>query len=91
MQDVPTGRKTKVVCTMGPACWSEPGIGKLLDCGMDVARVNFSNPAIADKDHQEVLDRLRKVGGWGARGQGLGTGFRTRTWPVLRSLQACRL
>lgn len=36
-------RKTKVVCTLGPACWSVEGLGQLIDCGMNVARLNFSH------------------------------------------------
>jgi hypothetical protein len=58
---VPAGRKTKIVCTLGPSCWSEEGLAALLDAGMDVARFNFSHGAHAD--HQAVLDRLRKVRG----------------------------
>ncbi len=52
-------RKTKIVCTLGPSCWSEEGMVKLLDAGMDVARFNFSHGT--HEAHQEVLDRLRKV------------------------------
>jgi hypothetical protein len=36
-------RKTKIVCTLGPACWSEEGLGELLDAGLNVARFNFSH------------------------------------------------
>ena len=36
-------RKTKVICTMGPSCWDVDMIVKLLDNGMDVARLNFSH------------------------------------------------
>ena len=36
-------RKTKIVCTMGPKCWGEPELAKLLDAGMSVARFNFSH------------------------------------------------
>jgi pyruvate kinase len=49
---------------MGPASWSEEGLGKLLDAGMNVARFNFSHGTHAA--HQEVLDRLRKVRTQGA-------------------------
>ena len=60
----PTGglnlhRKTKIVCTLGPSCWSEEGLATLLAAGMDVARFNFSHGT--HESHQEVLDRLRKV------------------------------
>lgn len=31
-------RKTKVICTLGPACWSVEGLVDLIDGGMNVAR-----------------------------------------------------
>mmetsp|Transcript_24731 Transcript_24731/g.44566 ORF Transcript_24731/g.44566 Transcript_24731/m.44566 type:complete len:725 (-) Transcript_24731:218-2392(-) len=52
-------RKTKVICTLGPSCWSEEGLGKLLDMGMNIARFNFSHGT--QSDHQQVLERLRNV------------------------------
>ncbi|KAL6747633.1 pyruvate kinase [Haematococcus lacustris] len=52
-------RKTKIICTMGPSCWSEETLGKLLDAGMDLARFNFSHGD--HKGHFEVLERFRKV------------------------------
>ena len=59
MNDQPMSRKTKIVCTMGPKCWDEETMGKLIDAGMTVARFNFSH---GDHDaHQAVLDRFRKV------------------------------
>lgn len=58
-QEVPVGRKTKIICTMGPASWSEDGLGKLLDAGMNVARFNFSHGT--HESHLEVLQRLKKV------------------------------
>ncbi|KAF6260138.1 pyruvate kinase [Scenedesmus sp. NREL 46B-D3] len=56
---VKSARKTKVVCTLGPSCWSEEGLGALVDAGMNVARFNFSHGDHAG--HAEVLQRLRKV------------------------------
>eukprot|EP00798_Chlamydomonas_sp_ICE-L_P026972 gene26972-34986_t len=52
-------RKTKIVCTMGPACWDEECIGKLLDAGLNVARYNFSHGD--HEGHYSVLQRFRKV------------------------------
>mmetsp|Transcript_1047 Transcript_1047/g.2248 ORF Transcript_1047/g.2248 Transcript_1047/m.2248 type:complete len:533 (-) Transcript_1047:3840-5438(-) len=52
-------RRTKIICTIGPANWSEEGIGKLIDAGMNVARFNFSH---GDHErHQKSLDLLREV------------------------------
>jgi pyruvate kinase len=52
-------RRTKIICTMGPACWSEEGIGILMDAGMNVARFNFSHGD--HEGHGACLERLRKV------------------------------
>ena len=52
-------RKTMIVCTMGPKCWSEEMLGKLLDAGLNVARFNFSHGDHAG--HAEVLARFRRV------------------------------
>jgi hypothetical protein len=52
-------RKTKVVCTLGPACWDEAGLAALIDAGMNVARFNFSHGD--HEGHAAVLQRLRKV------------------------------
>lgn len=36
-------RKTKIVATVGPACSDKETIKKLIKCGMDAARLNFSH------------------------------------------------
>lgn len=54
-----SNRRTKILCTMGPACWSKENIGILMDAGMNVARFNFSHGD--HEGHGAVLDRLREV------------------------------
>jgi pyruvate kinase len=51
--------RTKIVCTIGPASRSEDALTRLVQAGMDVARLNFSHGTHAE--HAEVLDVLRRV------------------------------
>ena len=50
-------RRTKIVCTLGPATHSAERIGLLIDEGMNVARLNFSHGDHAY--HAETLLRVR--------------------------------
>ena len=52
-------RRTKIVCTIGPASDSEAMIARLITSGMNVARINFSH-GTADS-HRTVIKRLKKV------------------------------
>jgi hypothetical protein len=56
--DVAT-RKTKIICTMGPACWDVPTLEGLIEAGMNVARFNFSHGD--HEGHKACLDRLRQA------------------------------
>lgn len=49
-------RKTKIICTIGPASESAEMIGKIIDAGMNVARMNFSHA-----DHDEHLRRIETI------------------------------
>ncbi|AVL78017.1 pyruvate kinase [Staphylococcus cohnii] len=52
-------RKTKIVCTIGPASESEEMLEKLIKAGMNVARLNFSHGDHAE--HKARIDRIREV------------------------------
>ncbi len=52
-------RKTKIVCTLGPASENEAVITALCQAGMNVARMNFSHNT--HEDHQRRIDLVKKV------------------------------
>lgn len=49
-------RKTKIICTLGPATDNEEVMRKLIESGMNVARFNFSHA-----DYEEHLKRLKML------------------------------
>lgn len=55
----PKTRRTKLVFTLGPSCWSVEGLVALIDAGMGVARFNFSHGT--HEGHKATLDRLREA------------------------------
>lgn len=52
-------RRTKIVCTLGPASDNAAMLKKLIACGMNVARLNFSHGT--HESHQKVIDTFKKV------------------------------
>ncbi len=54
-----TGRRAKIICTIGPASNSESTIQDLMRLGMDVARLNFSHGTY--KEHVRNIERLRRI------------------------------
>lgn len=52
-------RKTKIVCTIGPASESEEMLEKLILAGMNVARLNFSHGS--HEEHGARITRIRNV------------------------------
>lgn len=52
-------RKTKIVCTIGPASKDEETLKQMLLCGMNVARINFSHGT--HEEHGKTIATFRKV------------------------------
>lgn len=52
-------RKTKIVCTLGPASQTEEIVTEMALAGMNVARMNFSHNTYAD--HKLRMDLVKKV------------------------------
>ena len=52
-------RKTKIICTIGPASESEERLKELMLAGMNVARFNFSHGT--HEEHKKKFDRVIKV------------------------------
>src|SRR6266478_3104526 len=52
-------RRTKIVCTIGPATSSEERLEQLMRAGMNVARLNFSHST--QQEHGLVIERIRAI------------------------------
>jgi pyruvate kinase len=52
-------RKTKIVCTIGPASRSRENLESLVLAGMDVARLNFSHGN--REEHAQVIQDIREI------------------------------
>lgn len=53
------GKKTKIVCTIGPVTESAEKLTELVHAGMNVMRLNFSHGDFAE--HQKRVDNIREV------------------------------
>lgn len=56
--DVRVMRRTKIICTIGPASDSPERIRAMIEAGMNVARLNFSHGSF--DDHGRVIRRIRE-------------------------------
>lgn len=56
---ISTMKRTKIICTLGPACTSEETLTAMIQAGMNVARLNFSH---GTHEEQKVkMDLVKKV------------------------------
>ncbi len=52
-------RKTKIICTIGPACDNEETLTQMCMNGMNVARLNFSHGTL--EEHQQKINLVKSV------------------------------
>ena len=52
-------RKTKLICTIGPASENEETLTRMFEAGMNVARLNFYHGS--HEEHQKKIDLIKKV------------------------------
>ncbi len=52
-------KKTKIVCTIGPASGTKTMLSRMADAGMNVARLNFSHGTY--EDHKKKIDLIKEV------------------------------
>lgn len=52
-------KRTKIVCTMGPACDTDETIREMIKAGMNVARFNFSHGSY--EEHHGRIERVRRI------------------------------
>lgn len=52
-------RKTKIICTIGPASENEKTFTHMCKAGLNVARLNFSHGSY--EEHQKKIDMIKKV------------------------------
>ncbi|MGH2718446.1 MAG: pyruvate kinase [Actinomycetota bacterium] len=62
-------RRTRIVCTLGPATAAADAIARLVDAGMDVARLNFSHGT--REEHAAVYGRVREASDAAGRAVGI--------------------
>ncbi len=62
-------RRAKIVCTLGPATSSEEQVARLVEAGMDVARLNLSHGSHAG--HELAYERVRAASSASGRGVGI--------------------
>ena len=53
-------KRTKIICTLGPACDNDDILKAMIESGMDIARLNFSHGTY--EEQRSRIERVRRVG-----------------------------
>lgn len=57
-------KKTKIICSIGPASCSEEVMTEMVRYGMNVARINFSHAVLEETEKTlKIIDNVRKITG----------------------------
>lgn len=75
---LPNGRRVKIVATLGPAVLGRENLGKMIDAGMDVARINCAHGT--REDRAQMIEDLRAA-----------ADERKRQIPILMDLRGLKL
>ena len=59
MNSFPVGKNTKIIATLGPSSSDKKTLTKMIQAGMDVARLNFSHGT--HDDHAKLIEMVRKL------------------------------
>jgi pyruvate kinase len=59
LRSIMTKRKTKIVCSLGPASSSDEVVRNLILAGMNIARLNFSHGS--QETHRASIDQVRRI------------------------------
>ena len=65
-------KKTRIVCTLGPSTDTDEMVGKLMDAGMNVCRLNMSHGS-----YEEQAVRINRIKYRSLLGSGTVSGFKT--------------
>jgi pyruvate kinase len=57
---LPSFIRSKIICTIGPSSSSPETLDKMIEAGMDVARINMSHGSTAE--HRPVIEHIRETG-----------------------------
>ena len=78
MSVLPNGRRVKIVATLGPAVLGRENLGKMIDAGMDVARINCAHGTRDER--AQMIEDLRAA-----------ADERNRQIPILMDLRGLKL